>query len=91
MNLSPKQCPCGCSKVILDPVCGCQCSSVQPEVAHELAVKLKYHDELMAALEGLVADPTVQARRDARNLTRKIRKELLERPDFPRFYFDRRG
>lgn len=69
MKLYPKKCPCGCRKVILEPFCGCQCSSVDAETAHQLMVRLNAFDDLVAKLTMLATE--------VRPLTREVRSATL--------------
>lgn len=86
MRLDPKRCPCGCKKIILEPVCGCQCSSVQPEVAHELMVKVNSFDDLMAALEAVVLNPgSFGLHQTARAVWEGVKKQLADPAEFPPF------
>jgi hypothetical protein len=86
MKLAPKLCPCGCSNVILDPVCGCQCSSVRPEVAQEMMVKVNTHADLMFVLDKLMRFPdSGEATELARKTFVRVAAELKAQPTFEPF------
>jgi hypothetical protein len=86
MKLTPRKCPCGCKKVILEPLCGCRCSSVAPEEAREVMVKVNHHDDLVAALKTLVLNRrTPGLVKMGQDVLDAVEKELAAPPDFPTY------
>jgi hypothetical protein len=86
VKLTPKLCPCGCGKVILDPVCGCQCSSVRPEVAHDLMVRVNAFEDLLAALEMVLLNPTSAGlRKSATRVLDAVKTAQATKPTFEPF------
>jgi hypothetical protein len=51
IKLSPIPCPCGCKKMIMRPLFGCQCSSLSKDEADELVKVVNSHDELVDLLK----------------------------------------
>lgn len=84
MKLFPKKCPCGCKKVILEPFCGCQCSSVPAQEAHDLMVRLNAFDELRRLLTLLVgtAGKDAQLRSKAGDFLMDLAEQLEAEPSF---------
>lgn len=83
MLIEPKYCPCGCGNVILHPI-SCK---LTPEQAHEIAVKLNRHDDLMACLDSILLNPTsVALRQIALNVFFKVKDELKEEPKIGKFH-----
>lgn len=56
IQLKPVLCPCGCSKVILEPVFRCQCSSVDQETARELEIRINYFERMLEAVKSSIAE-----------------------------------
>lgn len=90
MKLSPKLCPCGsCRKVILEPLCGCQCSSVEPAEAHEVMVKVNRFDELLMTLGLLVHSVDDANFAAAEQVLKSVQRDLKAEPRFEKCHFAR--
>jgi hypothetical protein len=89
IKLTPKHCPCGCSNIILDPLCGCQCSSVQPAEAHEVMVKVNRFDELLMTLELLVHSVDDANFAAAEQVLKSVQRDLKAEPRFEKYHFTR--
>jgi hypothetical protein len=91
VTLLPRMCPCGhpsCTKVILNPLCNCQCSSVTPEEAREVTVKVNHFDRVVAALADLLANPGLtRPQLEARTVLELAEQALRDKPEFPEFEF----
>ena len=86
MRIEPKKCPCGCSNVILEPVCGCQCSSVRPEEAHTLATRVNRFEDVLAMLEAVALNRGEELKKGAAELVAAVKAELNGPvPDFPAY------
>lgn len=66
MDLRPAECPCGCNKVILEPLFGCLCSSLSAEEAASVYEALTHYKSVKDALTSLLDEATPGAADDAR-------------------------
>lgn len=70
--LSGTPCPCGCGKIIVSPLFGCQCSSLYPKEANELIRRWNYFEAKQADVGEMfpLAEDPLQAECDALGISR---------------------
>ena len=81
-ELRPIACPCGCGKLIVSPLFGCQCSSLEMSEADELARRYNNFPALVEILKRLIQErPELDGssrrriQRDARAVLAQAREE----------------